>query len=65
MFKDNKALSPAGYLFLVQHFDLKVMPHWHLSEIGGSKHVKTIEPDGRTKEVFPNSYGLSPPGASS
>ncbi len=53
--RSNK-FNPAGYAWLVQHFDLQVMPHWHKSEIGGSSHQKTIESDGSIKEIYPKSY---------
>jgi hypothetical protein len=46
----------AGYSFLIQQFDLQVLPHWRESEVGGSKHQKIVETDGRIREVFPNSY---------
>ena len=50
------AIRPAGYSFLIQQFNLQVMTHWHVSEVGGSKHQKNIAADGRIREVFPHSY---------
>jgi Fic/DOC family len=46
----------AGYAFLIQHFGLKALPHWHTSEVGGSRHQIITEPDGRIRETFPNVY---------
>ncbi len=57
--KSDKHSSPVGYSWLIQHFDLQVIPHWHKSEIGGSVHQKTIEPDGSIKEIYPKSYFTS------
>ncbi|MHB9071259.1 MAG: Fic family protein [Sedimentisphaerales bacterium] len=45
-----------GYAFLIQQFNLQVLPHWHTSEIGGSRHQKIVEADGRIREIFPDSY---------
>lgn len=47
---------PAGYAFLIQQFDLQVLPHWHISEIGGSVHQRIVESDGRIREIFPKDY---------
>lgn len=47
---------PAGYAFLVRQFDLKVLPHWHISEVGGSVHRRTVEADGRMRDIFPRDY---------
>ena len=47
---------PAGYAFLVQQFDLQVLPHWHISEIGGSVHQKIVESNGQIREIFPKDY---------
>ncbi|MEN6386010.1 MAG: Fic family protein [Phycisphaerales bacterium] len=51
---DNVKL--AGYALLVQHFNLQVLPYWHKSQVGGSKHQQIIESDGRICETFPNKY---------
>ena len=48
--------NPTGYSWLIQHFNLQVMPHWHKSETGGTVHQKIIEPDGSIKEIYPKSY---------
>ena len=53
--RSNKYKS-TGYSWLIKHFGLQVMPHWHKSETGGSVHQKIIEPDGSIKEIFPKSY---------
>ncbi|MBN2064362.1 MAG: Fic family protein [Sedimentisphaerales bacterium] len=46
----------AGYAWLVRHFDLQVLPHWHKSETGGTVHQRSIEPGGSIKERYPRSY---------
>jgi hypothetical protein len=49
-------VRPAGYAFLIQQFGLLVLPHWHISEVGGSRHQKIVESDGRIREIFINTY---------
>lgn len=59
MTKNSKrfdTVRSAGYSFLIQQFDLQILPHWRASEVGGSKHQKIVETDGCIREVFPNSY---------
>ena len=59
MVKNTEKSEPirlAGYAFLVRQFDLLVLPHWHISEVGGSKTQRIIEPDGRIRDLFPDSY---------
>ncbi|MEN6387173.1 MAG: cell filamentation protein Fic, partial [Phycisphaerales bacterium] len=51
---DNVKL--AGYAFLIRHFNLQVLPHWHISQVGGSTHQQIIESDGRVCETFTNKY---------
>lgn len=46
----------AGYAFITRQFNLQVLPHWHMSEVGGSQLQKIVEADGRIREIFPNSY---------
>ena len=53
--KSDKFRS-AGYAFLVRQFDLQVLPHWHISEVGGSVHQKIVETDGRIRDIFPKNY---------
>ncbi len=47
---------PAGYAFFVRQFDLQVLPHWHISEVGGSMHQGFVETDGRIRDIFPKKY---------
>ena len=54
--KRSDTVRSAGYSFLIQQFDLQILPHWRASEVGGSKHQKIVETDGCIREVFPNSY---------
>jgi hypothetical protein len=54
--KKSDTFRPAGYTFLVRHFDLQVLPHWHTSQVGGSRRKKIVEPDCRVSETFPNTY---------
>jgi len=49
-------VRPAGYAFLAGQFGLLVLPHWHISEVGGSRHQRIVEPDGRIRESYPNTY---------
>jgi hypothetical protein len=59
MVKNTQKSEPirlAGYAFIVRQFDLLVLPHWHISEVGGSKTQRIIEPDGRIRDLFPDSY---------
>lgn len=46
----------AGYAFLIQKFDLQVLPHWHISETGGYLHQKIVKSDGQVREIFPKEY---------
>jgi hypothetical protein len=55
-FQKSDIIRPAGYSFLIQQFDLQVVPHWHVSAVGESRHQKIVEGDNCTREVFPNSY---------
>ena len=48
--------KPAGYAFLVQQFGIQGLPHWHISETGGSVHQRIVESDGRIREIFPKDY---------
>ncbi|MDO8303085.1 MAG: Fic family protein [Sedimentisphaerales bacterium] len=52
----SDTVRPAGYAFLIRQFNMQALPHWHISEVGGSKHQKNVESDGRIRETFPNSY---------
>ena len=52
----SDTVKPAGYAFLIRQFDLQVLPHWHISEVGGSRHQRIVESDGRIRETFPNTY---------
>ena len=52
----SNIVKPAGYAFLIRCFDLQVLPHWHISEVGGAKHQRITEPDGLIREIFPNVY---------
>lgn len=54
--KRSDTVRSSGYSFLIQQFDLQVLPHYRASEVGGSKHQKIVETDGRIREVYPNSY---------
>lgn len=52
----SDAIKPAGYAFLIRQFNLHVLPHWHISGVGGSKHQQIVESDKRVRETFPNIY---------
>jgi hypothetical protein len=59
MAKDSLSFNKiqlAGYAVLIQQFNLRVLPHWHTSEVGGTKHQKVVEPDGRVHEIFSTAY---------
>ncbi|MCK4886300.1 MAG: Fic family protein [Planctomycetes bacterium] len=55
-FPKSDKFRPAGYAFLIQQFDLQVLPHWHTSETGGSVHQRIVESDGRIREILPKDY---------
>ncbi len=52
----SERIRLAGYAFLIREFDLQVLPHWHICEVGGSRHQRAVEPDGLIREVFPDTY---------
>lgn len=52
----SDTVRTAGYALLIRQFDLQTLPHWHISEVGGSIHRKIVESDGRIRETFPNTY---------
>lgn len=52
----SDTVRPAGYAFLIRQFDLQVLLHWHISEVGGSRHQKIVESYDRIRETFPNAY---------
>ena len=52
--------TPAGYAWLKQHFDLKVLPHFHESYIVERGTRKTSEKGGTVKEVYTKTYAPDP-----
>ena len=47
---------PAGYAFLIEKYNLKVIPNWHTSFIGHAGGIRTIDRDGQRETIYPLQY---------
>lgn len=56
MFSKTMDFKAAGYSFLIDEFNLKVIPHWHSSQIGQTGALTTKIDDGRVTSIYPPSY---------
>ena len=46
----------AGYAFLVDRYDLHVLPNWHTSSVSPTGPLRSTTEDGQVKTVYPQSY---------
>jgi hypothetical protein len=46
----------AGYAFLIEHYRLDVMPHWHISSIIQRGVMRSTKTNGRVETFYPQSY---------
>ena len=56
MKKDVFSVRSAGYSYFVEHFNLKVIPHWHSSSVSASGTHRTIVNGRFSEEIFPHGY---------
>jgi len=47
---------PAGYAFLIEHFNLKVIPNWHASRVAATGTTRSRIEDGLVESTYPSSY---------
>jgi len=51
------AYRPAGYLALIERYNLEVIPNWHISFVATETQVHKIEKDGNiVREYYPQKY---------
>jgi len=46
----------AGYAFLVERYDLHVLPNWHTSSVSSTGSLRSTNEAGQVKTVYPQSY---------
>ncbi len=56
MFLETSDFRPAGYAFLIDKFNLNVIPNWHTSLVGQTGTLTTRIEDGRITSTYPISY---------
>lgn len=53
---ENNQIIPAGYVFLIEKYNLNVMHNWHKSYIGQSAKLYSTIEDGYEEAIYPNSF---------
>ncbi len=56
MIMEMKQEQCAGYAFLVKKYELKVLPHRHISLVGSGGVIRSRIHDGQEESIFPPSY---------
>lgn len=46
----------AGYAFLIEKYDLSVLPNWHASSVSPTGTLRSTMQDGQVESIYPQSY---------
>ena len=47
---------PAGYAFLIEHYELSALPNWHTSSVSPTGTLRSTIQNGQVESVYPPSY---------
>ena len=53
---DTTQNRPAGYAFLIEQYELSVLPNWHTSSVSPTGTLRRAIQDGQVESVYPQSY---------
>jgi len=53
---DTPQNRPAGYAFLIERYELSVLPNWHTSSVSPTGTLRRAIQDGQVESVYPQSY---------
>lgn len=56
MTSDTTLKRLAGYAFLIEQYDLSVLPNWHTSSVSPTGTLRSTIQDGQVESVYPQSY---------
>lgn len=54
--QESSAIRPVGYAYLIEKYELAVLPNWHTSFVGSHGVLRTSIQNGQEEAIYPKAY---------